>query len=1021
MHGITTVRALPRRALTWLAALAALLVVALVSSLGATPAAQAAGGNGQGGNGQGGSGGQTTGSLYSDLDVLLRAENGTPILQAYTVPASESGEAATTELCAQPVSYERVPGVKPTVNPVDGREVWVIPLQGQWLTAPPAGGTPAELEACEPQPAYAMFVKEVELDRLNLTRTSDEVMERKTAAVATKLEEGTAIGLDAAGRIQIDGVPIDAAPEAASIYESILNTGTIPGLPAELAGPPAVVKQLPSEGVESHFAFNAWDLAAAALGTTASKETPITIDTVLYYDRILGFPAEGQTFPAGWNVSFNRSVDPLSPTEAQLTSGEQFVNFSNFSYNRSETFPGSVTWFNAETLRWEVAPILQMVKFTNIPAEPVGDRTLKGIQAFAQMADDVRAAILFQHEHETTPGFFMDRVGTDTTAAQLRAITDPAVSWSQLPSDVFQTEPFSVQASLFNPWGGNLIEHARVRVRIHAPGALTASDVAASSGGVPVPITAEGNGELTGWWGPPEGFEVKPGYRASTPFEVSIASGAPIGDYAITLELVDVSPGGSGAVLATDERSLAVHGNVPTVLWGGVPPKLVTQGTPVKLPLTVYEPAEANADLRFSIVGPSAEALSPDTLKAGDVSVYGEAETGEGETAMVAMPLSLDEGGHLVGTWPVALSKGYTNVVWYMTVAQGAPEGAYHLDAGLAGEVAGVEADMSVSAPETHGRKPPEAGEDALSLVLTPEFDLSSSVTVLLATEPVETGVSYYYQLTVNGKPGAWTQAVGGKVTVDDLAPGTYTLAVYATDAEGVDTAVKQVSWTVDAGILAPGPSPSPAPGVTPLPAPAPQPPVQRQEEQQKKTQARLTLRLGWMPGERLRLWGSVYPPHNGRNLVLQKRTRSGWKTVGRTRLQKATSTRSRYTATLAHATPGLYRVYLGADASNLASTSHAVRARARSHVTLRVQKLTRDRLRLSGVVRPRRDGEMVMLQLRTRIDWSTVASVRLRRAAEGGSAYSLTRGHLAPGVYRVRYGGDAGYRPSNSTQVTVR
>ena len=44
-----------------------------------------------------------------------------------------------------------------------------------------------EIEACDPWPQYAMFVSEVEMERLNLARTADEVIARKLADVALKL------------------------------------------------------------------------------------------------------------------------------------------------------------------------------------------------------------------------------------------------------------------------------------------------------------------------------------------------------------------------------------------------------------------------------------------------------------------------------------------------------------------------------------------------------------------------------------------------------------------------------------------------------------------------------------------------------------------------------------------------------------------------------------------------------------------------------------------------------------------
>ena len=89
--------------------------------------------------------------------------------------------------------------------------------------------------------------------------------------------------------------------------------------------------------------------------------------------------------------------------------------------------------------------------------------------AFAQLADDVRSAIVFLHEHEVVlPGFYMDPVGVDTTAQQLAATTNPAVDFTSIPDQVFQTLPFQITASLFNPWGGQDIAGARLRITVDA-------------------------------------------------------------------------------------------------------------------------------------------------------------------------------------------------------------------------------------------------------------------------------------------------------------------------------------------------------------------------------------------------------------------------------------------------------------------------------------------------------------------------------------------------------------------------
>ena len=76
--------------------------------------------------------------------------------------------------CIQPISYAVVDGATRVVNPVDGRMVSLIPLVGIGSTA---SAPVAEADtACDPQPEYAMYASEVELERLNLVRTSDEVL-----------------------------------------------------------------------------------------------------------------------------------------------------------------------------------------------------------------------------------------------------------------------------------------------------------------------------------------------------------------------------------------------------------------------------------------------------------------------------------------------------------------------------------------------------------------------------------------------------------------------------------------------------------------------------------------------------------------------------------------------------------------------------------------------------------------------------------------------------------------------------
>ncbi len=96
-----------------------------------------------------------------------------------------------------------------------------------------------------------------------------------------------------------------------------MKTGTVPGLPASMAGPPATIGPTPANA-ESNSQFDAWELAAMNIGAAASKSVPLTIDAVEYYNRIIGFPPAADPtatppvpeYESPWGVTFVRSENP---------------------------------------------------------------------------------------------------------------------------------------------------------------------------------------------------------------------------------------------------------------------------------------------------------------------------------------------------------------------------------------------------------------------------------------------------------------------------------------------------------------------------------------------------------------------------------------------------------------------------------------------------------------------------------------------------------------------------------------
>ena len=751
------------------------------------------GGAGGGGGGGGGSGsGTTTGSIYSDLVIALRDTKGAPILQSYTVPATAE-TAAAVEYCVQPVSYQAIPGVSSRTNPVDGRTVWVVPLQGAWIVD---NTVPADFTgACDAQPQYGMFISEVELERLNLARTAESVITSKLADVTLKFRFADEITLESTGRLSWDGTPIDASPENAAIYQSLMKTGTIPGLPTTMAGPPAVVGPMPVDAT-SNSRFDAWELAAMTIGAAASKSTPLTVDAVEYYNRIIGFPPTADyttTWPGG--PTFVRSADPDVTDAISMDASEQFVDYSSFTYDRSQTFKGSVTWLDVSTLTWKVSKITDVVPFTNLSSfDEIGVNVLTGITAFAQLADDVRAMCNYVPDNTFIPGFFMDVPGRDTTADQLKAIHDPAVDLGTLPENVFQTLPFEMTASLLNPFGGEPIDTAQLRVTIHAATAFAAGDVTAVSktDGQDAPFTLDANGDLVGKWGPDTGFPVNRGYNVSTVFTVTVADSAPLGAYVLTLELIDVDA--PEAVLAAESGTITVNENATTVLWGTPLPRYTTQGSAMTLPLQVYAPEQGTGVLNLTVTGPVEDPATPDSeaLAVGDLQVY--ASVG---TDMVAMPLSLDATGHLVGTWNATLLAGYTPVTWYVTFAEGAPVGSYALGVGLTDGNNLAPISVVVFAPETHGEKPPSAGEDTTAPVVTVTYgDLGTDASFTLTAD--EDGVTFECMLTKDDVVIHDWAACEATVAYTSLAPGTYVFSARGTDRVGLVSEIKTVTWTVE-------------------------------------------------------------------------------------------------------------------------------------------------------------------------------------------------------------------------------
>ena len=131
-------------------------------------------------------------------------------------------------------------------------------------------------------PDMMVYVQEIELERANVARAPTKVMDKSLDAALTKIEGGTDIATDTAGRIVVDGVTIDSPLENLALYKFIMTSGGSDSWTEvqENAGTnlPAEISALLAEG---------WDPTGLLAGGF-SKFVPITMDAVLAENTILG-------------------------------------------------------------------------------------------------------------------------------------------------------------------------------------------------------------------------------------------------------------------------------------------------------------------------------------------------------------------------------------------------------------------------------------------------------------------------------------------------------------------------------------------------------------------------------------------------------------------------------------------------------------------------------------------------------------------------------------------------------------
>jgi hypothetical protein len=267
--------------------------------------------------------GSKKGDLFGDMVVILRDENGVPVL--------------TPEGYVQPLDAEGNP----------------LPLN-------------EEGEVINPD---AMI--EVELGRSNVARSPSKVLEGQLDEVIAAINAADSVTLDESGRIvtTTDGeeATVDSPIANLALYKTILNTGTIEGvdaskLPAELANL--------ADGVKTDA-----DLLSAIgfLAGATDKEGALSVDEIVYLNSILGI--EGTITGAD---------------------GRSYIDYSNFTYDRSSTYDGVTV-----TVLVETSPGVFEMQTVNVMDAVFGGADASGedVTGYTQAADDARSVLLFVHDN----------------------------------------------------------------------------------------------------------------------------------------------------------------------------------------------------------------------------------------------------------------------------------------------------------------------------------------------------------------------------------------------------------------------------------------------------------------------------------------------------------------------------------------------------------------------------------------------------------------------------------------------
>ena len=326
-----------------------------------------------------------TGELFGDLYVILRDEDGVPILADYTIT---DGEGNVIEgACVQPISA--TDGIV-TIE-TNGEPLEIEVFEGEPFALPTYTDALGDVVECELTEEMLAWVQSVDFGRLNLGRAPDSVIAHAFDEAINKLNNARGIAIDPAGRLvltlpdpeneDLDVVKtVDSPAENLALYIKMMTEGhwitpedtvIVKDKRPDDVGPP--VGDGPS--TEPRPVLDCWEdeehsipsalqgrlaelgygglcdddrttgeqltrdellLAASLLAAAADKTGSITLDKVMYINSIYGINQLGSIVPDEGKNFFNFGIALGDP--------DSYVRATHFQSRSSGTCNPGYIW-----------------------------------------------------------------------------------------------------------------------------------------------------------------------------------------------------------------------------------------------------------------------------------------------------------------------------------------------------------------------------------------------------------------------------------------------------------------------------------------------------------------------------------------------------------------------------------------------------------------------------------------------------------------------------------------------------